>query len=118
MLYPPMTLYIIECETPDHYYVGTTYRVATKRFQEHFDGYGCRWTRKHGCKKVIFSETIDRERASQLENEKWMDLARKFGPENVRGGDVTYVNFKCKSDTLPDWILPVEFGGARVVNGG
>ena len=44
-----------------------------------------------------------------------MELAREYGPENVRGGDVTYVDFKCESDTVPDWLLPIEFGGQRLV---
>ena len=115
MLYPT-TLYVIECESPGRYYVGTTYRSREKRFKEHFEGWGCRWTRKHGCKRIVHTETIDRSIASNLENKKWLELARQHGPENVRGGDVTYVNFKCESDTLPDWLLPIEFGGKRIVD--
>ena len=45
-----------------------------------------------------------------------MHYARRFGPERVRGGDVTIV---LKSgDTIPDWLLPEEFGGTRRVHWG
>ena len=118
MFNTPTTLYVVECNTPGHYYVGTTYRLCEKRFKEHFEGWGCRWTIKHGCKRIVHKETVRRERASQLENEKWMELARIHGPTCVRGGDVTYVNFKCKTDELPGWLLPQEFGGQRIVNWG
>jgi len=106
----------VECDTPNTFYVGTTYRTKEKRFQEHFEGWGCRWTRKHGCKKIIFTTEVDRGEASQLENEKWMELARIYGPCRVRGGDVTYVDKN--SDALPAWLLPQEFGGNRFVQWG
>ena len=37
MLYPPCTLYVVQCKTPRTWYVGTTLREKHKRFQEHFD---------------------------------------------------------------------------------
>ena len=54
--------------------------------------------------------------ASRFENDVWMYLARIHGPENVRGGDVTIV--QRGTDAIPDWILPQEFGGHRIVNWG
>ena len=45
-----------------------------------------------------------------------MHYARIYGPERVRGGDVTFVH--ATTDELPDWVLPQEFGGSRVVSWG
>ena len=45
-----------------------------------------------------------------------MYYARIYGPERVRGGDVTLVDRY--SDELPDWVKPQEFGGTRIVNWG
>ena len=49
---------------------------------------------------------------SQLENEVWMHYARIYGPENVRGGDVTIMG------PIPPRLLPQEFGGDRRVDWG
>ena len=50
----------------------------------------------------------------RLENELWMHYARHVcGPENVRGGDVTYCGYL--GEPLPAWVLPQEFGGDRIV---
>ena len=45
-----------------------------------------------------------------------MYYARLYGPERVRGGDVTLVD--PHTDELPDWVKPKEFGGTRIVNWG
>ncbi len=116
MLYPPVTLYVVQCITPDTYYVGTTVRQKAKRFEEHFAGVGCKWTKRHGCKRIIKSFDVQHSIASQMENEVWMYYARRFGPERVRGGDVTMV--QPGTDALPDWVLPQEFGGTRLVDWG
>ena len=111
-LYPPCTLYVIRCKTPRHFYVGTTLRRKCVRYQEHKDGYGSRWTARHGYRRIDRSFTVPRTRASQIENEVWMHYARIYGPENVRGGDVTILG------PIPGWALPQEFGGDRRVNWG
>ena len=116
MIYPPCTLYVVQCETPNTFYVGTTYRHKKKRYDEHFAGDGCKWTARHGCRRIIASWSVDKGEASQLENEVWMYYARLYGPERVRGGDVTLV--APHTDELPDWVKPKEFGGTRIVNWG
>ena len=116
MLYP-VTLYVIQCKTPRTYYVGTTYRRAQSRYREHFEGWGCKWTERHGAKRVVSSFRVPNENASQMENEVWMHLARIYGPERVRGGDVTMVKPN-GDDSLDAWVLPQEFGGTRVVHWG
>jgi len=55
-------------------------------------------------------------KASSLENDVWMHFARRYGPENVRGGDVTIV--QRDTDEIPNWLLPEEFGGDRIVDWG
>ena len=113
---PPCTLYVIRCKTPGKWYVGTTYRQKQKRFDEHRAGYGCQWTARHGFGGVHKSMTIPMHKGSEYENDLWMHYARLYGPENVRGGDVTV----CArgTDAIPDWLLPEEFGGTRIVDWG
>ena len=113
MLYPPCTLYVVQCETPKTFYVGTTYRHKKKRYREHFEGWGCKWTARHGCKRIIHSFPVPRGEASRIENEVWLHFARIYGPERVRGGDVTFVG---RTDALPGWLVPQEFGGDRIVD--
>ena len=117
MIYPPCTLYVVQCRTKGYYYVGTTLRQKHKRFEEHFDGTGCKWTRRHGCKRIVCSFPVPITKASQFENDVWMNYARRFGPTHVRGGDITIVQ-RHGNDNIPDWLLPEEFGGKRRVNWG
>ena len=116
MMYPPCTLYVIRCQTPNKWYVGSTYRQKHKRFDEHRAGYGSKWTARHGFKGVHRSLTIPIHKKGEYENDLWMHYARLYGPENVRGGDVTI----CAkgTDAIPPWLLPQEFGGERIVDWG
>ena len=70
---------MVECDTPKTFYVGTTYRHKKKRYDEHFAGWGCKWTKRHGCRRIVASWSVDRGHASQLENEVWMYYARIYG---------------------------------------
>ena len=116
MQFPPCTLYVVQCKTPGRYYVGTTYREKSVRFNEHRCGYACKWTRRHGFKRIVTQFTVPLGKASSLENDVWMHFARRYGPENVRGGDVTIV--QRDTDEIPNWLLPEEFGGDRIVDWG
>ena len=108
----PMTLYVIRCVTPNHFYVGTTLRDYNIRYQEHKDGYGSRWTARPGCRNTVTRFTVECCRSAQKENEVWMFYARRYGPENVRGGDVTILG------PITPSLLPEEFGGTRRVDWG
>jgi predicted GIY-YIG superfamily endonuclease len=115
---PPCTLYVVQCVTPNTWYVGTTIRQKHKRFQEHFDGVACKWTMRHGCKRIALSFSVPLNKASEMENDMWMYYARHVcGPERVRGGDVTIVQ-RHNNDSIPTWLLPEEFGGTRRVDWG
>ena len=116
MNFPPCTLYVVQCNTPRTWYVGTTLRQKHKRFDEHFAGYGCKWTKRHGCRRIALSFSVPVHRASRLENDVWLHYARIYGPERVRGGDVTIV--RRYDDSIPNWLLPEEFGGDRLVDWG
>ena len=113
----PCTLYVVQCNTPRTWYVGTTLRARHKRFAEHFAGVGCKWTRRHGCKRIVLHFPVSCAEASRAENDVWLHYARIYGPERVRGGDVTIVQ-RYGDDSIPDWILPEEFGGTRLVDWG
>ena len=117
MSIPPCTLYVVQCKTPRTWYVGTTLRQKHKRFHEHFAGYGCKWTKRHGCRRIAVSFPVPVRQASRLENDVWMHYARIYGPERVRGGDVTIVR-RYDDDSIPGWLLPQEFGGDRRVDWG
>ena len=110
------TLYALVCKTPGHYYTGTTSRPLYVRLAEHRQGVACKWTQKHGFKRVLFSCTIPLNRCREFEADAWMYLARLHGPHNVRGGEVTVVDRH--TDIIPNWILPKEFGGERICDWG
>ena len=107
----PCTLYVMKCKTPNTYYVGTTIRPLYVRLREHFGGYGCKWTRRHGVTRCIAKWEVGYGEASRIENRVMLYYARIYGIERVRGGDVTFVG---PDDTLPDWVNPQEFGGSRI----
>ena len=65
--YPPCTLYVVQCNTPRTWYVGTTLRERHKRFEEHFAGVACKWTRRHGCKRIVLHFPVSCGEASRAE---------------------------------------------------
>ena len=74
-------IYILLLEK-DKYYVGYTARRDGERFQEHFGGKGAKWTQRY--KPIIVLEW--REGTEQDENEVTLELMKKYGWTNVRGG--------------------------------
>ena len=55
---------------------------------------------------------VDTAESTRWENAAWMYFARLYGPENVRGGDVTILG------KITPRLLPKEFGGERNVDWG
>ena len=107
-------VYVIRCKDPNKYYVGSTYRHWGVRVQEHKDGYGSRFTKKYGFGRIIKRIPCALADLGRLENQIWLYYARYVcGPKNVRGGDVTVLE-----EPIPDWLLPIEFGGTRIVDWG
>ena len=105
------TLYVLKL-IDGMWYVGTTVCTGHYRVQQHRDGHGSLWTRKHPMIRVAHMYHLDPgSSASRQENMVWMWLARRYGPHRVRGGDVTI-----NKNVVPDYLLPEEFGGTRIVD--
>jgi len=98
MIYP-CTCYVLACKH-GKYYVGTTVCTLSYRIQQHRDGYGSIWTRRHPMKRVLHSFPVSNADCSRIENEVWTWAAERWGVNNVRGGDVV-----CGDDIVPDWLL-------------
>ena len=106
MLY---TLYVLKL-LHGKYYVGSAANID-RRLQQHRDGYGSIWTHKHPMVRCVCRYPVHHTVSEAEERSAWMILARQHGAHNVRGGDVTIGD-----ETVPDWCLPEEFGGSRLVD--
>jgi len=87
-------LYILLLEQ-GKYYVGITSRkYAEDRISEHFNGfYAARWTRKYkpvevNDKRFLYETT--KEEAEKVERRVTREYMKKYGYQNVRGGDLSY----------------------------
>ena len=79
-------VYVIECMSPEHWYVGSTYRELHARIQEHEEGFGCVWTQRHGFKRMAIWADVPSAACSALEDELTEWLMHQYGVRNVRGG--------------------------------
>ena len=96
-------VYIIECRSPNHWYVGSTFRELYDRVAEHEHAFGSHWTRRHGFKRLAVWLDVPTEAASVVEDDVTEWLMHEYGVRNVRGGN--FVN--CRSDCYADdWWLP------------
>jgi predicted GIY-YIG superfamily endonuclease len=74
-----ITVYLIECETPDHWYVGVTSDYQ-KRRAAHAAGTGAAFTRVHGFKaSTVIQEVSDMEAAKAAE--RTVTEALRRGPD-------------------------------------
>ena len=74
-------IYILRLEG-GHYYVGKSDNVE-KRYEQHINGYGSAWTRKH--KPISLFKTI--RSASMFDEDKYTkEYMSKYGIDKVRGG--------------------------------
>lgn len=76
-----MRLYVLELQG-GKYYVGQTKNLQ-KRFQEHLDGAGSVWTRKHAPLAIASSVALD---GALHEDRVTKELMLEHGIDNVRGG--------------------------------
>ena len=86
----PFVLYVLECNIPTDikYYVGITTDFPT-RFNAHKTGTGSSFTKKYKVLAVIHKQNLGIctwSTAETLENYKVLELATKYGYENVAGG--------------------------------
>ena len=101
-------IYVIECNTPRFWYVGSTFRELYDRIAEHENSYGSLWTRRHGFRRMVMWADVPSYACSILEDELTEWLMHQYGVHNVRGGN--YVN--CRPDCYAsDWWLPKSLQG-------
>lgn len=83
-------LYILRC-TEGKYYVGITSKTPEERFLEHKHKIRpAYWTIKYLPQEVIYTENlgqIPKEKAEKRENRMVRACIKKYGLNNVRGGD-------------------------------
>lgn len=84
------TLYVLKLEQ-NKYYVGITTKSAEDRFQEHVNNIrSAAWVRRFKPLKIIDQRAlaeITEEKAKNYETEVTLEYMRKYGINNVRGGD-------------------------------
>jgi predicted GIY-YIG superfamily endonuclease len=102
-------LYVLRLKPGCYYYIGTTTRTFKERLQEHLDGYGSKWSTKHGVHSVVSVTEIPIAGASQVEDETTIEYMRRYGCQNVRGGKYVRV-----IDDDATWWLPVEFQPGQI----
>lgn len=82
------TIYVLKLEN-GKYYVGKSDDV-NKRFEQHVNGKGSVWTKKH--KPILLEKKI--ENVSAFEEDKTtLEYMAKYGMENVRGGSYCQTEF-------------------------
>lgn len=108
-------LYVLRCEH-DKWYVGITTKTPEERFVEHHDNIrGAAWTREH--KPIELFDTrslgmVSEKRAKFAENRAVRKYIRRYGLDNVRGGDLSQAqDYKQFANHIYPWS---EWEWARV----
>jgi len=85
-------LYVLKLED-SKYYVGITSKSVEERYEEHIRGFGgAAWTRLHkplGVHDQRDLGFISEKRAKNFEDRVTRKYIRKYGIDNVRGGDLS-----------------------------
>ena len=103
-------VYVVECLRRHHFYVGTTFRELWARISEHEytkGGFGSKWTRRHGFKRLVCWMDCTAANVNDLEDEMTAYLMERFGVRRVRGGK----HNNCRADAHDvgqEWWLPVH----------
>jgi predicted GIY-YIG superfamily endonuclease len=91
-------VYVLECCTPKHYYIGHT--RTNRRLIDHVNGYGAEFTKMHGVRRIAHYEHLDDlESAKEREKELTHHFALLHGFENVAGASWS----QCKKN--PEFFL-------------
>jgi|TARA_Y100000389_G_scaffold202413_1_gene247611 predicted GIY-YIG superfamily endonuclease len=88
-------IYILELEN-DKYYVGITTNM-NYRWGQHKQGMGSNWTRLH---RPIRIQEVICDSNKHMENDKTLQMMKKYGWENVRGGNWCTVDLKAPPQGL------------------
>jgi len=94
------TLYALKL-TDEKYYIGlTSYKNVNVRYNQHLDGSGAKWTKLYKPTEIIETRKIGHipeKDALILETKLTVEYIEKYGIENVRGGEMCYLNLeRCK----------------------
>lgn len=82
-----VNIYVLELKG-GKYYVGKTNHTF-QRFNQHKSGTGAKWTQKH---KVVDLFAFHKDMSDRDENKITIQMMRRYGVKNVRGGSWTKVN--------------------------
>ena len=129
MIYGPYcTLYVLQLQTPDHWYVGTTEKFFDDRLAEHTEGRGAKWTKIHKVARVVKRFRVPLARKMEFENKTTLYYMRHVAKNwaHVRGGDFVWARnwykpkgaaefvraYECTTPFDMFW-APQEFGGLK-----
>ena len=73
-------VYVVQCKTPGYFYVGSTSRLPYLREQEHKDGWGSKWTEKHGFERMVLMMIVPQPLCKQLEDALRKEVAEVDAP--------------------------------------
>ena len=112
------SVYVLKLRTPDHWYVGSTYRQWWRRRDEHLEGWGSVWSAKHGVHSVHKLFKVAPHRSKDTENEVVLFYMRHVAKDwrNVKGGDYTWSKPVDVTDPYQNFWVPEEFGGRRHID--
>ena len=82
-----VNIYVLELQG-NKYYVGKTNHTF-QRFEQHKSGSGAKWTQKHKVKDLF---AFHKDMKDTDENKITIQMMKKYGVRNVRGGSWTKVN--------------------------
>lgn len=82
-----VNIYVLELQG-NKYYVGKTNHTF-QRFNQHKSGSGAKWTQKHKVKDLF---AFHKDMKDSDENKITIQMMKKYGVRNVRGGSWTKVN--------------------------
>ncbi len=86
-------LYVLTLEH-SKYYVGITTKTPEIRMQQHISGFGgASWTRKYKPLRMFDKKQLGymtNAEAERYENKVVRAYIKKYGSDNVRGGDISY----------------------------
>jgi predicted GIY-YIG superfamily endonuclease len=78
-------VYLIECKTPEHYYIGLTQHLEY-RLKQHAKGRGAQFTKHNGFKKVLrVIKCRNLEHAKFVEKNLTRAYRKQHGTQNVSG---------------------------------